>query len=74
MADEATLPIYYESRIAKLALNAAELPKPDAEFKEITEGEELTKIHPPRRNPAAGGGPENFLARNGLSGNTYFAV
>lgn len=37
------MPIYYESRISKLALNAAELPKLDAEFKEITEGEELTK-------------------------------
>jgi type I restriction enzyme R subunit len=43
VADEATKPIYYESRIAKLALNAAELPKFDAEFEEITEGEELTK-------------------------------
>ena len=36
------MPIYYESRIAKLALNAAELPTIDAEFEEITEGEELT--------------------------------
>jgi type I restriction enzyme R subunit len=43
VADEATKPIYYESRIAKLALNAAELPKLDAEFEEITEGEELMK-------------------------------
>ena len=43
VADEATKPIYYESRIAKLALNAAELPTLDAEFEEITEGEELTK-------------------------------
>ena len=42
MADKATVPIYYESRIAKLGLNAAELPKLDAEFDEITEGEELT--------------------------------
>jgi type I restriction enzyme R subunit len=42
VADKATVPIYYESRIAKLALNAAELPKLDAEFEEITEGEELT--------------------------------
>ncbi len=42
-ADEATKPIYYESRIVKLALNAAELPKLDAEFEEITEGEEVTK-------------------------------
>jgi type I restriction enzyme R subunit len=37
------VPIYYESRISKLSLNAAELPKLDAEFEEITEGEELTK-------------------------------
>ncbi len=43
VADEATKPIYFESRIAKLALNAAEMPKLDAEFEEITEGEELTK-------------------------------
>jgi type I restriction enzyme R subunit len=37
------VPIYYESRISKLSLNAAALPKLDAEFDEITEGEELTK-------------------------------
>jgi len=43
VTDKATVPIYYESRIAKLSLNAAELPKIDAEFEEITEGEELTK-------------------------------
>jgi type I restriction enzyme R subunit len=40
VADKATVPIYYESRIAKLGLNAAELPKLDQEFDEITEGEE----------------------------------
>jgi type I restriction enzyme, R subunit len=39
VADKATVPIYYESRIAKLGLNASELPKLDAEFEEITEGE-----------------------------------
>jgi type I restriction enzyme, R subunit len=43
VADKATVPIYYESRISKLSLNAAELPKLDAEFEEITEGEEQTK-------------------------------
>ena len=43
VADKATVPIYYESRISKLSLNAAELPKLDAEFEEITEGEELTR-------------------------------
>ncbi|HNU50218.1 MAG TPA: type I restriction endonuclease subunit R [Verrucomicrobiota bacterium] len=42
VADRATVPIYYESRIAKLGLNAAELPTIDAEFDEITEGEEWT--------------------------------
>ena len=34
---------YYESRIANLALNAAEMPKLDAAFEEITECEKLTK-------------------------------
>ena len=43
VADKATVPIYYESRIAKLGLNAAEMPKIDEEFEEITEGEEQTK-------------------------------
>jgi type I restriction enzyme R subunit len=43
VADKATVPIYYESRVAKLGLNQAELPKIDEEFDEITEGEELTR-------------------------------
>ncbi|GAA5483334.1 type I restriction endonuclease subunit R [Haloferula sargassicola] len=43
VADKATVPIYYESRIAKLALNASELPKIDEEFDQITEGQEFTK-------------------------------
>ncbi|MDP1697811.1 MAG: type I restriction endonuclease subunit R [Xanthomonadaceae bacterium] len=43
VADKATVPIYYESRISKLSLNAAELPQLDEEFEEITEGEELTR-------------------------------
>jgi type I restriction enzyme R subunit len=43
VADKATVPIYYESRIAKLGLNAAELPTLDAEFEEITEGEEESR-------------------------------
>jgi type I restriction enzyme, R subunit len=42
VADKSTVPIYYESRISKLSLNAAALPKLDAEFEEITEGEEQT--------------------------------
>jgi type I restriction enzyme R subunit len=43
VADQATVPIYYESRISKLSLNAAALPALDAEFEEITEGEEFTQ-------------------------------
>ena len=38
--DEATVPIYYESRLAKLALDEAERPRIDAGFEEVTEGEE----------------------------------
>ncbi|NLE57670.1 MAG: HsdR family type I site-specific deoxyribonuclease, partial [Planctomycetes bacterium] len=41
--DKATVPIYYESRIAKLALNESEIPHLDAEFEEITEGEEVER-------------------------------
>jgi type I restriction enzyme R subunit len=43
VADHATVPIYYESRISKLSLNAEALPKLDEEFEEITEGEEFTR-------------------------------
>ena len=39
--DKATVPIYYESRLAKLELKPAERPKIDAEFEEATEGEEV---------------------------------
>jgi type I restriction enzyme R subunit len=40
VADNATVPIYYESRIAKLKLNEQILPLIDEEFEEITEQEE----------------------------------
>jgi type I restriction enzyme R subunit len=43
VADGATVPIYYESRIAKLSLNEKTLPTIDEEFDEITEGEEEDK-------------------------------
>jgi type I restriction enzyme R subunit len=39
--DGATVPIYYESRLAKLELKAEEKPKIDPDFEEATEGEEL---------------------------------
>ena len=41
--DGATVPIYYESRLAKLALDEHEKPKIDPEFEEATEGEEVER-------------------------------
>jgi type I restriction enzyme, R subunit len=39
--DNATVPIYYESRLARLSLDPTERPKLDPNFEEATEGEEL---------------------------------
>ena len=41
--DGATVPIYYESRLARLALDEGEKPNIDPEFEEATEGEELDR-------------------------------
>ena len=41
--DGATVPIYYESRLAKLALDEHEKPKIDPDFEEATEGEEVER-------------------------------
>src|SRR2546425_9596568 len=41
--DGATVPIYYESRLAKLGLDENERPKIDPEFEEVTEGEEVER-------------------------------
>ncbi len=41
--DGATVPIYYESRLAKLALDKGEKPSIDPGFEEATEGEELDR-------------------------------
>ena len=41
--DGATVPIYYEGRLAKLELNESERPKIDPEFEEVTEGEEIER-------------------------------
>ena len=41
--DEATVPIYYESRLAKLVLDESERPKIDPGFEEATEGEEIER-------------------------------
>jgi type I restriction enzyme R subunit len=41
--DKATVPIYYEGRLAKLELDESEKPKIDPEFEEVTEGEEIER-------------------------------
>jgi len=41
--DGATVPIYYEGRLAKLALDESERPHIDLEFEELTEGEEIER-------------------------------
>jgi type I restriction enzyme R subunit len=41
--DGATVPIYYESRLAELALDEEERPKIDPDFEEVTEGEEVER-------------------------------
>ena len=41
--DGATVPIYYESRLAKLVLDEDERPTIDAGFEEVTEGEEVDR-------------------------------
>ena len=44
VSDGATVPIYYESRLAKLELKPSERPKIDPEFEEATEGEEVERV------------------------------
>jgi len=41
--DGATVPIYYENRLAKLSMNENEMPLLDSEFEEVTEGEEVER-------------------------------
>ena len=41
--DKATVPIYYESRLAKIGLDEKERPKLDENFEEATEGEEVER-------------------------------
>jgi type I restriction enzyme R subunit len=41
--DGATVPIYYEGRLAKLEFSEAERPKIDPDFEEVTEGEEVER-------------------------------
>ena len=44
VADGATVPIYYESRLAKLELNEAGRATLDADFEEVTEGEDVERV------------------------------
>ncbi|MEO7294660.1 MAG: type I restriction enzyme endonuclease domain-containing protein, partial [Candidatus Limnocylindria bacterium] len=44
VADGATVPIYYESRLARLDLRADEVPRIDEAFEEATEGEEVSRV------------------------------
>ena len=41
--DKATVPIYYESRLARLSLDESERPSIDPDFEEATEGEEVER-------------------------------
>ncbi|MCJ7484050.1 MAG: type I restriction endonuclease subunit R [Thermodesulfovibrionales bacterium] len=43
VVDGATVPIYYESRLARLELKESEKPKIDPRFEEVTEGEEVER-------------------------------
>ena len=43
LLDGATVPIYYESRLAKLALDEGEKPHVDEKFEDVTEGEEIER-------------------------------
>ncbi len=41
--DKATVPIYYEGRLAKLGLEESERPRIDPDYEEATEGEEVAR-------------------------------
>ena len=41
--DKATVPIYYENRLAKVTLDEKQRPKIDPDFEEATEGEEIER-------------------------------
>jgi type I restriction enzyme R subunit len=43
LEDRATVPIYYEARLARLALDESERPRIDPEFEEVTEAEEAAR-------------------------------
>ena len=47
--DNATVPIYYESRLAKLALEDSERPRIDPGLEEVTEGQEQSQVEAVKR-------------------------
>jgi hypothetical protein len=73
--DGATVPIYYESRLARIELDEAEKPKIDAEVEDLTEEEaasEQERLQRPhdgagdrRTNPTCQGHPGGPRARRG---------
>ena len=55
--DGATVPIYYESRLAQLSLDESQRPKIDPDFEEATEGEEIDRRETPQDQVGAAGSP-----------------
>ena len=54
--DKATVPIYYESRLARLALDEGEKPNIAPDFEEATEGEEVERRERLKTQVGAAGG------------------
>ena len=54
--DGATVPIYFESRLARLALDEGEKPNIDPDFEEATEGEEVERQGEAQDQVGAAGG------------------
>ncbi len=75
VSDGATVPIYYESRLAKLALKETERPNIDPEFEEATEGEEIERKEKLKSRwaqlEAVVGSEHRIEARRPRSGGTF---
>ena len=79
--DGATVPIYYESRLARLSLDEGEKPTVDPEFEEATEGEEVDAIGVGQtrasrcasaRGIGSRGAPDRFACGGVRRGDGYF--
>ena len=69
--DKATVPIYYESRLARLALDETERPKIDPNFEEVTEGEEVERKEQLKTKWAQLEGPGRGAQTHGAGGSRY---